>query len=375
MGFYPRTSISVGPLRFNLSSSGVGVSVGVRGLRVGTGPRGNYVHMGLGGIYYRATMPPSKHSSHPSRMGGPRPTAPSPDPGPTIPSGTYEALQEIDSATATAIVDSSSAELLREINEKRRKTRLWPLVLTATALSCIAALSSPWHGWLVPVLALIGTFGIWLAHRRDLLAKTVVLFYGMDPEMEKTYGVLHEWANQMAACSSAWHIEAQGRVLDRKYHAGASSLVRRNRTFIRRAEPPWLKTNIETIAIGVGKQVLHFFPDRVLILDANGVGAVGYGELHIAVNQTRFIEDGAVPSDARVVDHTWKYVNKKGGPDRRFKDNRQLPICLYDEVSLRSTTGLDEIIQVSRCSIADGFAQAVQFLAGKMPPELNRPAV
>ena len=37
-----------GPFRFNLSKSGLGVSAGVPGFRVGTGPRGNYVHMGRG---------------------------------------------------------------------------------------------------------------------------------------------------------------------------------------------------------------------------------------------------------------------------------------------------------------------------------------
>src|SRR5258708_36597627 len=56
MGFYLRKSISAGPFRFNLSGSGVGMSVGVKGLRVGTGPRGNYVQMGRGGLYYRASL-------------------------------------------------------------------------------------------------------------------------------------------------------------------------------------------------------------------------------------------------------------------------------------------------------------------------------
>jgi hypothetical protein len=53
MGFYIRKSKKVGPFRFNLSKSGIGTSVGVRGFRVGTGPRGNYVHAGRNGIYYR----------------------------------------------------------------------------------------------------------------------------------------------------------------------------------------------------------------------------------------------------------------------------------------------------------------------------------
>lgn len=49
MGFYLRKSVRVGPLRFNVSGSGVGVSAGVCGLRVGSGPPCNYVHVGRGG--------------------------------------------------------------------------------------------------------------------------------------------------------------------------------------------------------------------------------------------------------------------------------------------------------------------------------------
>ena len=56
MPFYLRKSISAGPFRFNLSKSGVGLSVGVKGLRVGTGPRGHYVQAGRGGLYYRAQL-------------------------------------------------------------------------------------------------------------------------------------------------------------------------------------------------------------------------------------------------------------------------------------------------------------------------------
>ncbi|MFQ2071491.1 DUF4236 domain-containing protein [Aeromonas veronii] len=56
MGLYLRKSVSVGPFRFNLSKSGVGVSAGVKGLRIGTGPRGNYVHIGMGGLYYRKSL-------------------------------------------------------------------------------------------------------------------------------------------------------------------------------------------------------------------------------------------------------------------------------------------------------------------------------
>jgi hypothetical protein len=59
MSFYIKKSIRVGPMRFNLSKSGVGASIGIKGLRFGTGPRGNYIHIGAGGVYYRASLSPS----------------------------------------------------------------------------------------------------------------------------------------------------------------------------------------------------------------------------------------------------------------------------------------------------------------------------
>jgi hypothetical protein len=42
---------------------------------------------------------------------------------------------------------------------------------------------------------------------------------------------------------------------------------------------------------------------------------------------TRLIEEGPVPRDAERIGITWKYVNKGGGPDRRYKNNPQLPSC------------------------------------------------
>src|SRR6266849_4502258 len=42
MGFYLRKAFGFGPFRLNLSRSGLGVSFGVKGARIGVGPRGSY---------------------------------------------------------------------------------------------------------------------------------------------------------------------------------------------------------------------------------------------------------------------------------------------------------------------------------------------
>lgn len=124
-----------------------------------------------------------------------------------------------------------------------------------------------------------------------------------------------------------------------------------------------MKTNVAVPCIPVGKQRLYFFPDRVLVFDSNSVGAVGYENLRIERWEQRFIEDEVVPKDSTVVDHTWRYVNKKGGPDRRFNNNEQLPIALYEAVSMKSDTGLNEEVQLSKLGVASGLVEAIRSVA------------
>lgn len=71
MGFYIRKAFNFGPFRINVSKSGVGASVGVKGLRVSSGPRGTELHAGRGGVYYREKLGESKsHVPHPHPPAG-----------------------------------------------------------------------------------------------------------------------------------------------------------------------------------------------------------------------------------------------------------------------------------------------------------------
>jgi hypothetical protein len=158
MGFYLRKSVAVGPFRFNLSGSGVGMSVGVRGMRVGTGPHGNYVRIGRGGVYYQQAF----HT----------PTAPAPVvvPSRVIPGGTHAPLQEIASADAEQIADSSSEQLLAELREKRAATALLPFVIVGSILLLLFAVALP--GWALSLLVVAAACAIVAARRRDVLRKT-----------------------------------------------------------------------------------------------------------------------------------------------------------------------------------------------------------
>jgi hypothetical protein len=264
------------------------------------------------------------------------------------------------------MTDSSAAELLEELNSKRRLTPFLPFAVALAVILVLSAVLAVIRGgswWISALLAVAGVSLPIITSFRDQLRKTVVVFYELEGDAEEGYQRLHDAFDSLTACSRAWHVEAAGSVGQRKYHAGATTAVRRQPITVARRAIPYLKTNVDIPTIPVGKQLLAFMPERLLVVDSTACGAVPYSELLLDVAQTRFVEDGAVAGDAQVVDQTWKYVNKKGGPDRRFKDNRQLPVVLYDELHFSSSSGLNEIIQLSRCDVGAPFKAAVLGLA------------
>ncbi|MCW3797227.1 hypothetical protein OMW55_05315 [Sphingomonas sp. BN140010] len=123
-----------------------------------------------------------------------------------------------------------------------------------------------------------------------------------------------------------------------------------------------MKSNVTPPAIAAGKQWLFFLPDVLLIGQDGKFGAVAYSDLITSFQDSRFIEEGTVPHDAKVVGSTWRYVNKNGGPDRRFNNNVEIPICLYEVLHLSSPSGLNELLEFSRTGVSAPFIAAIREL-------------
>jgi Protein of unknown function (DUF4236) len=67
MGTFFRKSFKVGPLKLNLSKSGLGVSAGMKGAHIGLNARGrSYVSGGKDGIYFRENLASSGQSGEAS---------------------------------------------------------------------------------------------------------------------------------------------------------------------------------------------------------------------------------------------------------------------------------------------------------------------
>lgn len=152
-------------------------------------------------------------------------------------------------------------------------------------------------------------------------------------------------------------------MLNQKYHAGANQLVTRSTIQVTETGADFIKTNVPVPSLSSKALQLFFYPDRVIVFDGSKVGAVAYGELRVSRSVTRFIESDGVPSDSSIVDKTWRYVNKKGGPDKRFKNNTQIPIVEYEEIHFTSSSGLNELFQVSKAGAGADIAIAVNTMA------------
>jgi hypothetical protein len=359
--FYYRKSVSAGPFRFNLSSSGVGVSVGVKGLRFGTGPRGHYVHAGRGGLFYRSSLgragqggaAPAK-SSRSSE--GPRPIR-SAEPN--------VEMIAVSSASVLEMKDERYGELLEELNTKQNAVSSVILLAGFAALAAFIAAAAAGIAGAVVGIALV-TASVFVGNRLDSARRSAVVLYDLEPEVAEAYEALTRAFDHLAASSMKWHVDAGGAVRDLhtwKRNAGASTIVDKRATEFDYSLPRVLKTNVTPPTMRVGKETLYWLPDVVLVVESTRIGAVAYDMLDIRWEDTRFIEAATVPRDAQVVGQTWKHPNKNGGPDRRFANNRQLPICLYESIHLRSRTGLNELLQVSTSGRTQQLATAVRRLA------------
>lgn len=351
MGFYFRKSIKVGPLKFNLSKSGIGVSTGVKGFRVGTGPRGNYVHMGRGGLYYRVTVP--SDATHTSRLNSNSnhntPAATAPD---------TPLMHELESGSIDQMQPSSANSLLSEINRKRQ---LPSYARTAIAASISAILLSVISGFAGLAMLLLLTSGplYFYINLRDKLRKTTVLIYDLSDEALTRYQKFYEAFELFATMSAAWHVESAGRVSDIKRNAGATTVLRNQPITIQGIQPKWLQVNFDVPSLAAGEETLCFLPDFLLVSTEDKVGAIEYSNLEILASQGHFIIEGTVPEDAIVTGKTWQFPNKKGGPDKRYKVNRELPIANYGYIRLNSQSGLSEFFQLSNPRKSSEFAEAL----------------
>jgi len=286
-------------------------------------------------------------------------------------------FQSLESGNIDAMADASSADLLEELNRVQTRTpRLWLAIPFALFLAYVGGAFNSLFGApdqsLMPlfaqiVLAIVAAAVIVLSWRSDRVHGVTSLTYELDEAVEKQFAEIRKGIAALSGCQLVKHTSAVAAVYDHKRNAGADSLVKAESVRPYEGAPRRVRCNIAVPVLPAGNRTLYFFPDRLLVYERGRVGALSYHAITASPSATRFIEEGSVPTDAEVVGQTWKFVNKKGGPDRRFNNNRQLPILSYGVLDLSGGGALHNRFMCSRPAAALSAATAIAHASALAP--------
>jgi hypothetical protein len=212
------------------------------------------------------------------------------------------------------------------------------------------------------ISALYGTIFIPIAIFLDRYRRSVKVGIELNRTAETVSAALDESFSELKGCYAIWSVRAEAVTADWKRNAGATKLNQRNSIRLKTARPRCIRGKAAFPSMTLSNAEMFFLPDAVLVVSKNSVAALRYRDLDFSHGTIRYIEESRVPSDTIVVGQTWRFVNKSGGPDRRFNSNRQLPICQYGEMDFRSSGGLNGKIQFSNVSAGQRFAKAIAIL-------------
>jgi hypothetical protein len=228
--------------------------------------------------------------------------------------------------------------------------------------------------FLFPLLVFSWIILLLKMHQTDKKRKTVEIYYDLDDEMNALYEKFLNSFKTFLDVKRVWQITTSSSGHDGRYHGGASTLVNRNPIndlSLNKLPMKHFHTNASVPFIGLRNIKLYFLPERLVIKKNTKYASIMYKNLKFSSDDSNFIEDGLVPTDAKIIYYTWKYVNKNGGPDRRFSNNKQIPTCRYTNYYLDSDHGLNEIIQTSKLGGLKDFENVVNMISNMQKSHIS----
>ncbi|NRQ32382.1 hypothetical protein HII36_11100 [Nonomuraea sp. NN258] len=218
---------------------------------------------------------------------------------------------------------------LAEIDAAQRVSRKWPFALLVTEGAAIAMRG---NGWPVAVAGLLLALAIASVERSRRRPR--VEYADSEPHVV-VFARLEAAFQQACSTDMLWQIPGEAKIgeTERRANGGAGFSVRRENASASFGGVPGIVIDLDVPRLESPAWTLYFCPDRILSRSRGGVWAERrYRELRVAHGTVRMIEDMTPPQDARIVGRTWEHVTVRGGPDRRFKSNRELPIVEYGEL-------------------------------------------
>lgn len=190
--------------------------------------------------------------------------------------------------------------------------------------------------------------------KRMLYKKRITLKYSFD-ETPNPYTISKNLIEIITGCESLKCVTSITSGAKGRIHAGATELFDMKDISISKKCPKLIDTNIDTYYVKFPQEEYFILPDKILIIKDYKIGAINPNSLLVEYSISSFRETEKVPSDTEIVGYTWQYVNNNGSPDRRYNNNRQIPICKYGKLHVSNKDGIDIILVGSNNNIIERF--------------------
>lgn len=368
MSFKFRKRMRIFPgFTLNLSKSGLSATVGMRGLNVNIGSKGKYLNVGIPGtgIYDRVRLDDDEKNV-PSDSNIPI----SPDNYSPKPIEAPSEANEIKSFNP-GLLTSEGLFGLKEtiINAEKDKRQLH-----AESLQAKSKANSAHTKLILSRIFLIGffvkSFEVRYKECQSEAEETTKEYtnfkldidFKFDDEIKNDYLSLKNSFEQLCRSDSIWDITSEQENDRYKTRSAANYSVNKIKVGFEITSLDFINTKHEALKIqNANGGDLYFYPGFIVMKDKgnDGFGLIDYRDLVIEHHPQKFIETSRVPSDTKIVGNTWKYVNKNGQPDKRFKDNCQIPVALYYDFNISSRQGLKESYQFSNPDVGPQFSLAL----------------
>lgn len=372
-------------VRLNIGKRGVSASIGVPGATVNVGKKGLRATVGLPGTglsYTTPTVPydyghsatkPLNPSSTEPHFGVPE-TSPSNTPSNAKIYMPMAGMNEISSASVE-VLTSSSLLPLRDLIAKAREQRAEIKADLQEALAEeskqkneLARRKSSLFRWFYkrPIAELETELPLTQAEISRLVSwedstKVAITFESSDTS-QRAYAAMVRAFNMLKSSVKKWDITADKATDQFAERTLATRSVNRQPVTFDFCSTDLIQFTGRAMRFeNVNGDDILLYPGVAVIPRADGAFAlIDLRELQISSEYRRFHEEEGVPSDSRIDGYTWAKTNKNGSPDRRFKDNYQIPICVYGNITFHSQTGVTEEYMVSNADAAQAFTEAVK---------------
>lgn len=175
------------------------------------------------------------------------------------------------------------------------------------------------------------------------------------PEGQYRMDHLQKAMDCLKDCAAVWQVNDVYANNSTRRHGGAGRSVNLTKLKIQKRKPFFLRSNVKAYFIKLKKERLYILPDVIIIEGKKGLGVAALKDLDISIESIRFVETTA-PKDAKILSYTWQYVNNDGTPDKRFKNNVQLPVCQYGLVDLKTNSGFHTRLYLSNIEKTQQFS-------------------